>query len=52
MEHSGQKAQGYAQAFVCQPAENLAPGEYVLVWLRQTLKDEQAGYRVFPFSIP
>ena len=45
------KADG-KQAFVCQPAESLAPGEYVLVWLCQTLKDEQAGYRVFPFSIP
>lgn len=40
------------QSFVCRPVENLAPGEYVLVWLCQTLKDEQAGYRVFPFSIP
>ena len=40
------------QSFVCRPVENLAPGEYVLVWLCQTLKDEKAGYRVFPLSNP
>lgn len=40
------------EAFVCRPLANLQPGEYVLVCLSQALGQEQAGYRVYPLSIP
>lgn len=40
------------EAFVCQPFTSLTPGEYILVYLSQTLEEHEAGYRVYPFSIP
>ncbi len=40
------------EAFVCKPLASLQPGEYVLVCLSQTLGQEQAGYRVYPLSVP
>ncbi len=40
------------QAFVCKPLYSLQPGEYVLAYLGQTLTQEQAGYLVYPFTIP
>ncbi len=40
------------EAFVCQPLTSLTPGEYILVYLSQTIEEHEAGYRVYPFSIP
>jgi len=40
------------QDFVCKPLACLHPGEYVLVCLSQTTDEKQAGYRVYPFSVP
>ena len=40
------------EAFVCQPFTSLTPGEYILVYLSQTLGEHEAGYKVYPFSIP
>ena len=49
--HFSIQAEG-REAFVCKPLESMQPGEYVLVCLSQTLSEEQAGYRVYPFCIP
>ena len=40
------------EAFVCQPLTSLTPGEYILVYLSQTIEEHEAGYKVYPFSIP
>lgn len=39
-------------AFVCTPLASLPAGEYILVCLTQTLREQQAGYRVFPMRVP
>lgn len=50
-EHFSIQAEG-KDAFVCTPNVSLPPGEYILTCLNQTLSEEQAGYKVYPFRIP